>query len=42
MKTYLFGVLSGILLSVAWKYRSVLIPWLKEREGEAVDALKKK
>lgn len=42
MKTYLFGVISGLLLALAWKHRATLIPWLRTEEQKIVDRLAKK
>ena len=42
MKTYLTGVVTGLLLALAWKKRTILFPWLRTEAEKVVDALAKK
>ena len=42
MKTYLAGVVTGLLIAAAYKYRATLFPWLRTETEKVVDALAKK
>ena len=44
MKTFyfVFGFAACILVQLAWKYRAILIPWLRTEEQKIVDKLAKK
>lgn len=42
MKTYLFGILTGLLLALAWSKRATLLPWLRTEEEKVIDELAKK